>query len=150
MRLGGMANGIDISGSDIVAWTFTTKDGSEVQINTEAYYVPGAKQRIMSTQRLFNKKKGFLGPSVEMKRNLNYILMIIQSFQFLMTAVYHCLSHKLFMLYGFCHLNFQSLQHVLQRAPFVAIFVAVAVKCAPPRCELCEMAQAKHSPQKAK
>jgi hypothetical protein len=73
MRLGGMANGIEISGSGTFAWTFTAKDGKEVQICTEAYYVPAAKQRILSPQHLFNKKKGFFGLSVEMKTNWNFV-----------------------------------------------------------------------------
>jgi hypothetical protein len=50
MRLGGMANVIKIAGSGTIAWTFTTKDGTEVQIRTEAYHVPAAKQRILSPQ----------------------------------------------------------------------------------------------------
>jgi hypothetical protein len=58
MRLGGIENGIEIAGIDIIAWTFNAKDGLEVKIHTEAYYVPAAKQRILSPQHLFNKKKG--------------------------------------------------------------------------------------------
>jgi hypothetical protein len=45
--------------------------------------------------------------------------------------------------YRFCHLNFQSLHNVLRRAPFVAKIFAPAVKCAHPRCEICELAKAK-------
>jgi hypothetical protein len=40
MKLGGMANGIEIKGIGIIAWNFTAKDGTEVQIRTEAYHVP--------------------------------------------------------------------------------------------------------------
>jgi hypothetical protein len=61
MKLGGMANGIQIKGIGIIAWTFTAKYGTEVQIRTEAYYVPEANQRMLSPQRLFNKKKGIFG-----------------------------------------------------------------------------------------
>jgi hypothetical protein len=43
MKRGGMANGIEIKGIGIIAWTFTAKYGTEVQIRTEAYYVPEAK-----------------------------------------------------------------------------------------------------------
>jgi hypothetical protein len=35
MKLGGMANGIEIKGIRIIAWTFTAKDGTEVKICTE-------------------------------------------------------------------------------------------------------------------
>jgi hypothetical protein len=51
--------------------------------------------------------------------------------------------------YRVCHLNFQSLQHVLMRAPFIAKRVAAAVQCAPPRCEIGEMAKAKLHPRNA-
>jgi hypothetical protein len=61
MRLGGMANGIKIKGIGIIVWTFTAKDGTEVQIRTEANYFPEEYQRLLSPQRLFNKKKGFFG-----------------------------------------------------------------------------------------
>jgi hypothetical protein len=47
MRLGGMTNGIGTKGIGIIAWTFTAKDGTEVQIRTEAYHVPDAKQRLL-------------------------------------------------------------------------------------------------------
>jgi hypothetical protein len=51
--------------------------------------------------------------------------------------------------YRFCHLNFQSLQHLLRRAPFVVKGFAAAVKCDPPRCEIFELAKAKRRPKKA-
>jgi hypothetical protein len=43
MKLGGMANRIEIKGIGIIAWNFTAKDGTEVQICTESYHVPEAK-----------------------------------------------------------------------------------------------------------
>jgi hypothetical protein len=61
MKLGGMAHGIEIKGIGIIAWNFTAKNGTEVQLRTEVYYVPEAKQRLLSPQRLFNKKKGIFG-----------------------------------------------------------------------------------------
>jgi hypothetical protein len=45
--------------------------------------------------------------------------------------------------YQFCHLNFQSLQNVLRRAPFVANIFAAAMRCDLPRCEICELDKAK-------
>jgi hypothetical protein len=71
MKLGGMANGIEIKGIGIITWTFTAEDGTEVQIRTEVYHVPEAKQRLLSPQHLFHKKKGFFGLTVVMKTNLN-------------------------------------------------------------------------------
>jgi hypothetical protein len=49
----------------------------------------------------------------------------------------------------FAHLNFQALQSVLRRVPFVAKIFAAAVKCAPPKCEVCELAKAKRRANKA-
>jgi hypothetical protein len=82
MKLGGMANGIEIKGIGIIAWTFTAKDGTEVQIRTEAHLVPEAKQRLLSPQRLFNKKKGIFGSysgdedKFELKLNDNPIISV--------------------------------------------------------------------------
>jgi hypothetical protein len=57
MKLGGMANRIEVKGIGIIAWTFTAKYGTEVQIRTEAYHVQEEKQRLLSPHRLFNIKK---------------------------------------------------------------------------------------------
>jgi hypothetical protein len=45
--------------------------------------------------------------------------------------------------YRFAHLNFQALQSVLRRVQFVAKIFPAAVKCAPPKCEVCELAKEK-------
>jgi hypothetical protein len=50
--------------------------------------------------------------------------------------------------YRFCHLNFQSLQHFLRRAPFVAKIFAAAVKYDYPKCEIYEQAKVKRRPKK--
>jgi hypothetical protein len=82
MKLGGMANGIKIEGIGISAWTFTAKYGTEVQIRTVAYHVPEAKQRLLSSQRLFNEKKGIFGSysgdedKFELKLNDNQIISV--------------------------------------------------------------------------
>ena len=57
LRLGGMANGLKIAGVGPVTWTFSNKDGTEVQIRSQCYYVPQSKMRLISPQRLFNKEK---------------------------------------------------------------------------------------------
>jgi hypothetical protein len=61
MRLGGFANATKIEGIGIFAWTFTGKDGTEVQLLLEAYYVPTSKQRLLSHQTLLCKEKGIFG-----------------------------------------------------------------------------------------
>jgi hypothetical protein len=60
-QLGGMGKGLQIEGVGTVAWTFTAKDKSEIQLRVRAYYVPAAKARLLSPQKLFNKKSGFFG-----------------------------------------------------------------------------------------
>jgi hypothetical protein len=61
MRLEWFANGTKIEGIEIVAWTFSWKDGTEVQLRLEAYYVPTSNQRILSPQTLLCKEKGIFG-----------------------------------------------------------------------------------------
>ena len=61
LRLGGMANGLKIEGIGPVTWTFSNKDGTEVQIQSQCYYVPQSKMRLISPQRLFNWNKGVAG-----------------------------------------------------------------------------------------
>jgi hypothetical protein len=51
--------------------------------------------------------------------------------------------------YIFAHLNFQALQSVLRRVPCVAKRFSVAVKCAPFKCEVCELAKGKRRAKKA-
>jgi GAG-pre-integrase domain len=61
LRLGGMAQGLKIAGVGPVTWTFRNPDGSEVRIRSQCYYVPEAKVRLISPQRLYNKSKGVTG-----------------------------------------------------------------------------------------
>jgi hypothetical protein len=53
MKLGGMANGIEIKGIGIITMELRFKSAlrhtTEVQIRTEAYYVPEAKQIMLSS-----------------------------------------------------------------------------------------------------
>jgi hypothetical protein len=60
-QLGGMGKGLQIEGIGTVTWTFTAKDQTEIQIRTRAYYVPAAKARLLSPQKLFDKKRGVFG-----------------------------------------------------------------------------------------
>jgi hypothetical protein len=71
MKLGGMANGIKIKGIGIIDLTLTAKDGAEVQICTEAYHVPQAKQRLLSPHRLSIKRKEYLGLTVVINTSLS-------------------------------------------------------------------------------
>jgi hypothetical protein len=60
-QLGGMGKGLHIEGVGTVAWTFMAKYKSEIQLRVKAYYVPAAKARLLSPQKLFNKKSGVFG-----------------------------------------------------------------------------------------
>lgn len=58
LKLGGMANGLTIEGMGTVTWFFTTITGEDVSIQSMAYFVPGAKVRLISPQRLFDLPNG--------------------------------------------------------------------------------------------
>jgi hypothetical protein len=61
MKLGGMANNLEIRGVSTVCWTFEADDRSDIQIRTQAYWVPKSKARLLSPQKLFHKKSGTFG-----------------------------------------------------------------------------------------
>jgi hypothetical protein len=56
-----MANDLEIKGIGTVVWMFDAKDGTEIHIQTQAYWVPCAKARLLRPQKLYNKKQGVLG-----------------------------------------------------------------------------------------
>jgi hypothetical protein len=61
IALRGMARGMMVAGTGIVSWTFTAKDGTEIEIRTNAYYVPTSGSRLLSPHRLFCKRTGSFG-----------------------------------------------------------------------------------------
>jgi hypothetical protein len=180
MPLGGFTNGTKIEGIGIFAWTFTGKDGMEVQLIVEAYYVPTSKQRLLSPQTLLCKEKGIFGSysgdedKFELKINDQAVISIPYDKRSSLPIVEVLVGpepeptvnltgiledsnnnltggQKLLLEwhYIFAHLNFQALQSVLRRVPFVAKRFAAAVKCAPPKCEVCELVKAKRRAKKA-
>ena len=66
--LGGLANGLDIKGIGTVHWKFRCKD-SIMTVVSSAYYVPSAKARLLSPQRLFCAKRGVTGSFVVTEHN---------------------------------------------------------------------------------
>jgi len=58
LRLGGMAQGMKIEGIGTLKWTFVSETGNDVTIRAQAYYVPAARARLISPQRLFRKEAG--------------------------------------------------------------------------------------------
>jgi hypothetical protein len=61
LRLGGMANGLRIEGLGSVTWTFANGGNKPVSVTSMAYYVPKAKARLLSPQRLFDPTTGTQG-----------------------------------------------------------------------------------------
>ena len=61
LRLGGMANGLEIEGMCSVAWTFSNGSAADVVVRGMAYYVPKATARLLSPQRLFDALTGIQG-----------------------------------------------------------------------------------------
>jgi hypothetical protein len=61
MKLGDMANNLEIPGVGTVSWSFEAADGSDIQIPTQTYWVPKSKARLLRPQKLFNKKSGTFG-----------------------------------------------------------------------------------------
>ncbi|KAI2512823.1 hypothetical protein MHU86_1612 [Fragilaria crotonensis] len=61
LRLGGMANGLRIEGVGPVTYTFSNGENDDVVVRSMAYYVPKAKARLLSPQRLFDASTGMQG-----------------------------------------------------------------------------------------
>ena len=59
--LGGLANGLAITGIGTVKWQFRAKNKEVITILSSCYYVPAAKARLISPQRLFSAAKGTNG-----------------------------------------------------------------------------------------
>ena len=54
-QLGGLAHGLPIEGKGTTEWAFTSDQGQLYKLRFEAYYVPTAKQRLLSPQALFQQ-----------------------------------------------------------------------------------------------
>ena len=158
LRLGGMANGLSISGIGKVTWVFLAKNGDEVAITTNCYYVPEAKARLLSPQRLFNRSEGvvgyYQGDELAFELQLNDLPAISipydrHSHLPIASAIPHSTrsevnlaicnednqnlsaGKKLMLLWHskFGHMNFARVQHVLRYAPFVATRFKAASTC---------------------
>jgi hypothetical protein len=165
-QLGGMGKGLQIEGIGTVVWTFNAKDGSEVQLRVRAYYVPGAKARLLSPQKLFDQKRGVFGhfhgdieihyfpksglpiaeahcgPTLEHQVNLSVLDE---------ENINPTIGQKLLLEwhYRFGHLNFASVQHLLRHVPLIARRFADAVKCDEPKCYVCQLAKQSRRPKKS-
>jgi hypothetical protein len=175
LRLGGMGQGMKIEGVGVVKWTFMDKD-TELTIETQCYYVPQARSRLISPQRLFCKGKGVTGSfSVEETSttlaftghsplNIEYDSRSNLPIGYGCNAteqgpqVNLCItdeenqnltpSQKLLLLwhYRFGHLNFPAMQRLLRVSPFGGEKLLSASRCIIPRCEVCEFAKGRRKP----
>jgi hypothetical protein len=66
-----MAQGLKIEGIGEATWTFRNKDGSEITIRSQCYYVLNAKVKLLSPQRHFNKARGVSGKFEGNKESFN-------------------------------------------------------------------------------
>jgi hypothetical protein len=73
-QLGGMGKGLQIEGIGTVVWDFNAKDGAEIQLHVPAYFVPGAKARLLIPQKLFDKKGGVFGHFHGDEENVNFTI----------------------------------------------------------------------------
>ena len=159
LRLGGMANGLKIEGIGAVTWTFSNEDGTEIQIRSQCYYVPNAKVRLISPQRLFNREKGVSGyyqgdaqsfslqfdgcPRLIVGYNsrnhlpIGYARIGAEVSPQINFALLNnenqniSAGQKLLLMWHarFGHLNFPSIQRILRSFPFTANRFASASKC---------------------
>ena len=159
MKLGGMANGLEIEGIGTVAWGFTAADGSEIVLRTQCYYVPRANARLLSPQRLLNKAKGvkgtYSGDESTFSLNIDDCPSLCMSYDersnlpigyattdCVTTPQVHfsilddqnqnlTLGQKLLLEwhYRLGHMNFPHVQWILRCFPFVAVKFHSASKC---------------------
>ena len=176
LRLGGMANGIKIAGIGIVHWTFVAADGSDLVIRSQCYYVPEAKVRLISPQRLFKKSAGIVGEFICTEDNCrlefaNHPPMHIEycsrsnlPIAYSRNALQHapqvnlCVlddenqnltpSMKLLLLwhYRFGHRNMHDVRSLLKVQPFGSQKFMEASRCDQFKCEVCEFAKSRRRP----
>jgi hypothetical protein len=149
-----MANGLVIAGTGLVTWSFQIITGVDLPVKTMAYYVPGAKVRLLSPQRVFDLDSGkggrYFGDHEGFKliiqnhtiaipynkQNslpIGYALIQDSSKQVLqddnnqnLTGGQKILIH---WHHRFGHLNLLSVQQILRAPPFLMPKFATASKC---------------------
>jgi hypothetical protein len=175
LRLGGMGQGMKIEGIGVVNWTFVNK-GTELTIQTQCYYVPQARARLISPQRLFRKSEGVTG-SFLVEEDITTLtftghspLHVEYDPRSNLPIGYGCNaaenapqvnlcvtddtnqnltpSQKLLLQWHhrFGHLNLPGMQRLLRVAPFGGEKLLSASRCTIPRCDVCEFAKGRRQP----
>ena len=168
LRLGGMANGLKITGMGMVTWTFTNPDGSEIQIKGQAYHVPGAKAQLLSPQRLFDNPDvigSYEGDKQSFRLKINGAELIVDyddrnslpigyavigvmpepqfNLAVMDDANQNLTSGQKLLLHWhncFGHLNLPAVQRILRAVPFLSAQFESASKCdmRSVKCTICE------------
>jgi hypothetical protein len=178
MTLGGIANDLEIKGIGMVAWTFGAADGSEIQLLTQAYWVQNSKDRLLSPQKLFNKKRGNFGQYQGDEESFRLILNdnppIYKPYDIrsslpigyartgpdlhpqvntVLSSENQKMSDSQRLLLGwhniFAHLNFARVKQVLRHIPFIDNKCGDATEYKPQMCHTCELAKAKRRATKS-
>ena len=171
-----MANGI-VEGIGKVKWSFKSCS-DHIVINTQCYYVPSAKVRLISPQRLFNKKAGIEGsfniyeeygtlcfkglPSLKIDYDGNSFLPVgyASNANFspelnlsIMNGGNQNLTPAQRLLlkwhYRFGHKGFQLLQYLFRHTFWFRKFLAAA-NCEIPKCSICEFSKGHRTSTKGK
>lgn len=177
MRLGGMANGMSIEGIGKVKWTFQV--GQEVLVlHTSCFYVPSAKARLLSPQRLFNAKEGTTGsfsclennatlqlndlPTLTIPYDARSYLPIHEATSYSSTQLNLSIndsenqnlkpSQHLLNLWHqrFGYHNYQYIQRILRDPLFTSPWFSSASRCEIPTCSICQFAKAHRASTKGK
>lgn len=175
--LGGMAEGMKIEGVGNVKWSFKSEKGI-ITIHSRCYYVPAAKARLISPQRLFNKSKGITGKFITKENcatlsfdNVGSLDINYDDRSHLPIAIAKNLdpggvqanlcvlnddnqnltpSQKVLLLWHarFGHKNFPAIQRLFRAIPFLSEKYLRASRCTIPRCEVCEFSKGHRRPTK--
>jgi hypothetical protein len=163
-----MANGLVIAGTGLVTWSFQIITGVDLPVKTMAYYVPGAKVRLLSPQRVFDLDSGkggrYFGDHEGFKLIIqNHTIVIPYNKQNTLPIGYALIqdSSKQVNLalqddnnqnliggqkilihwhHRFGHLNLLSVQQILRAPPFLMPRFTAASKCEllGLKCSICE------------
>jgi hypothetical protein len=140
-------------------------------IHSKCYYVPDAKARLISPQRLFNSNQGVLGQYIVQENHSTLIFDGVGELQIDYDARSHLPialaknltttasqanltilnednqnltpAQKLLILWHtrFGHKNFPTVQRLFRNVPFLSEKFMRASRCTIPRCEVCEFAK---------
>ena len=172
ITIGRLAHGLKVEGIGEVSWNFVTSQHESITIITECYYVPEARARLLSPQRLFNSREGVEGSfscleehAILQLNNLPLLVIDYDEKSYLPIALATAEStgsaqvnlsisdesnqnltpaQRLLLKwhYKFGHKNLPAVQKLLRVTPFGTEKYLQASKCHLPKCAICEYAKA--------